>query len=156
MAGSYLSSDRKEAHQVSSNDPYSKLISAVELDRIELLHLEHKRNHELHPPFTVSTDLQTSLRNYQDEEIIALAEFTLEGTSAETNNSELRIHMIWQLGYSIDRQESSFEMSENLINRFIERNVAINIWPYTRELVASLTAKMSLTPLVLPTLKVLR
>jgi preprotein translocase subunit SecB len=94
--------------------------------------------------------------NYQDEEIIALAEFTLEGTSAETNNSELRIHMIWQLGYSIDRQESSFEMSENLINRFIERNVAINIWPYTRELVASLTAKMSLTPLVLPTLKVLR
>ena len=43
-----------------------------------------------------------------------------------------------------------------LKQRFVERNVPVNVWPYIREIVATMTAKMGLPPLVLPTLKIVR
>ncbi len=50
------------------------------------------------------------------------------------------------IAYSV---ESLSTFSNEYIEFFIYKNVPINIWPYARELVSSITTRMGFSPLIL-------
>lgn len=138
-----------------SSVAYRRLVESVELDELALLVFEHHREAEAHPPFKVSSEFTTSLEDCPDGKITALANFHLKAVSDATNSEEMLMKMVWQLIYSFSCGED-LEVDIELKQKFVERNVPVNVWPYIREIVATMTAKMGFPPLVLPTLKIVR
>ena len=140
---------------MSSDAAYTRLIESVQLDSVVLLVFEHHRETEVHPPFKVSSEFETLLQDSPEGQIIAVADFNLKAVSDTTDSEEMFMRMVWQLTYSFTAGEP-LEVDSELKQRFVERNVPVNVWPYIREIVTTMTAKMGLPPLVLPTLKILR
>lgn len=140
---------------MDAGDGYRKLVEAVELHELALIDLVHHRDVEVTPPLAVTHELKTRLETISAEKIAAIAEFVLRAKPQDGDNDQVSIRMTWRLVYVLNAGEG-YEPSEDLGRQFVERNVPINLWPYVRETVATLTAKMGLMPLVLPTLKIIR
>lgn len=139
-------------------DDYNKLVQTVELKEIALLDLTHHREPNLRPPLRISHKFDVRLDLFSERELVARAEFSLEAfpqDEQEKGSVELSIKLAYRLVYSVAPGDG-LKVDERLAHQFLERNVPINIWPYIRETVTTLTAKMGLAPLVLPTLKITR
>lgn len=135
-------------------EDYRRLVKLINLEALELLDLQHHREIHLSPPLIVSHELQFRLAEVSPQAIVGMADFTLRGRPQEGDSDQLSIRMTWRLVYRLEEKED-FQPTEELADEFFNRNVPINLWPYIRETVSGLTAKMGLQPLVLPTLKVL-
>lgn len=138
---------------MDAEDGYRRLVEAVELRELALIDLVHHRDVEVTLPLAVTHGLKTRLETISAEKIAAIAEFVLRAKPQDGDNDQVSIRMTWRLVYVLNAGEG-YEPSEDLGRQFVERNVPINLWPYVRETVATLTAKMGLMPLVLPTLKI--
>lgn len=142
-------------------EEYNKLVRAVELKAIVLTDLSHHRELNLRPPLQIKYEFSVGLESFSEKEFVASAEFSLdafpkneEKQKEEKPTPGLSIRLTYHLIYVLSQAE--LEPSEELIREFLDRNVPINVWPFIRETVATLTAKMGLSPLILPTLKITR
>lgn len=134
---------------------YVRLVNRVELRDLALVDLVHHRAPKITPPLAVTTGLEMRLESVSTEEIVAVGEFTLRAGPREIETEQVSITMKWRLVYGLDTGEE-FQPAEDLAKQFVERNGPINLWPYVRETVSTLTGKMGLVPLLLPTLKITR
>lgn len=140
---------------MDTENGYRKLVEAVELRELALVDLAHHRDIQITPPLTVTHELEIHLESFSAERIVAVAEFALRARPEHGQSDQVSIRMTWRLVYELNAREG-FEPDEGLAKQFVERNVPINLWPYVRETVATLTAKMGLAPLLLPILKIIR
>jgi len=137
-------------------EQYSRVVKAVELDEIRLLKVVAECTPGTQPQ---TINVETSFRL---DKVVDVASGRLEANahllvSAKTAASEeqmLRVELSWLVRY---RLPQSFSTSDETGQSFLDRNVPINIWPYAREFVSELTARMGfMPPLVLPVLRILR
>lgn len=146
---------------------YAKLVQAVELVDIALMELRHRRSEGRLRPSVVHTEVKIQRGQAASSRVSANVEFDLRAVPQESDESDqagaqspdLEIHMRWRLEYVLDEAKlPQPELPDELVNEFLQRNVPINVWPYIREAVASLTSRMGtdVTPLLLPTLKIVR
>lgn len=74
------------------------------------------------------------------------------GEQSDISESEvLRINAIFELIYDIENYKE--EEDQEVIDLFIRRNVPVNIWPYGREIISSLTTRMGFPALIIGTFK---
>lgn len=149
------------------HEVYSKLVQAVELTDIALMELRHRRREGKLESAIVETAVKIQRAGEMPSGFAANVEFDLRAmptrldgaNETEVDSPDLKIQMLWRLEYAVDSEKFlEQELTDELIDEFIERNVPINVWPYIRETVANLTGRMgvNVTPLLLPTLKIVR
>lgn len=149
------------------HEVYSKLVQAVELTDIALMELRHRRREGKLESAIVETAVKIQRAGEMPSGFAANVEFDLRAmptrldgaNETEVDSPDLEIQMLWRLEYAVDSEKFlEQELTDELIDEFIERNVPINVWPYIRETVANLTGRMgvNVTPLLLPTLKIVR
>lgn len=132
---------------------YGRLVEALELQGLFLVELRYHAVIPVEGRVEITQGIKFRKEDSLPNQIIALALFELHGRSGDTDS--LDIEMTWRLEYRLGPAEGE-TFDEDLVEKFIERNAVINVWPYIRETVASLTGKMGRQPLVLPLLNVKR
>jgi Preprotein translocase subunit SecB. len=154
MGESVLMSDAPvNANEV---EQYSRVVKAVELDEIRLLKVVAECTPGTQPQ---AIDVETSFRldkvvDVASGRLEAQAHLLVSGKTAASEEPMLRVELSWLVRY---RLPQGFSTSDETGQSFLDRNVPVNIWPYAREFVSELTARMGfLPPLVLPVLKILR
>lgn len=142
-------------------EEYSKLVQSVELKEMALVDLNHHRELNLHSPLDVKHTFRVALASFSDSQFTARADFSLDAVpkGTETQHDEeltpdVSIKLTYYLIYVVSPGE--FKPTVELVREFVDRNVPVNVWPFIRETVAALTAKMGLPPLILRTLKIIR
>lgn len=153
-----------------SNEKYEQLIRSIELHKIELQSLECRQNRDFTAEKRNNIDIgiktnviETKYKGFElgvqtEFEVIAFNNHTDEQRDIdEVNEGDtlFKIKFILYLGYELDLKtvEDVLTEYEEEIEQFVEKNVPINAWPYVRETVSSITTRMGLPPLIIPTFK---
>lgn len=139
---------------------YTELINNIDLKAIDLLELnciqypktsksygENKSNNV--DEINVSANSNFSGYDIKNNDLVCFPTFTLQSKNGEDDIFSIKIKysVIYELNLDLNSVEDS------VIEKFLEKNLPINIWPYMRELVSSLTVKMGYPSLVLPVYK---
>ena len=69
-------------------------------------------------------------------------------TKDECQNIVFKINFIYKIEYVLKNIKLS-DVGEENIENFININVPINIWPYAREIISSITTRMGYSPLII-------
>lgn len=148
---------------------YSDFIKSVGIRDISLKSLSceklsnaKKKIIDPNPPqdefyFDASVSFDFSLSEQKHDLFVALAKFKIFVThkNNEKDDEEIEergeflIQFEYELLYNYDFEKANDEIFEVFINK----NVPINIWPYARELISSLTSRMGYAPLILGSFK---
>lgn len=156
-------------------DIYNRLISVIELDKIELIKLECFKNREFVRGKAIDLAIAFQSNDVEQEgtELKVPVDFTViahndteidveENSNKEINDIEedaifFKIEFELLVIYELDiRQDKELFLNSDIsdaIGRFTDRNIPVNIWPYVREIVSSVTTRMGITTLVLPMYK---
>lgn len=132
-------------------DKYSEFIAGLELKRVYLRSINSKLNDQ-----TFTENISPWNVNVEHK-----ASFTKMGTQ------EYKVSQKWVIVVSKDNAESalSFDfdfavvliskepMTKRMFQIYSENNLNLNTWPYARELVNNVTARMGIPPLTLPFFK---
>jgi len=150
--------DGTEAQEDTKRDPLQlavQLADRVAIKNVMLSRCEVNRSPNLDPtaaPLTVQNSV-SEIRFGKDVEsnvLFALPTFTLESIQRDENTNEpkLSIKASFVLFYSLD----SFEgIEDEQLGAFSATNGVFNAWPYWREFVQNMAARMGLaTPIVIP------
>lgn len=134
---------------------YRGLVESVELKEITIMEMSLRRSSRVPSPIEIETDFEVETSAIRKAELVARALFNLKAKSKGKVKPLMRIDLEYRVVYRVADLDST-ALNEDLINEFLKRNVPINVWPYIRENVMTLTGKMGLTPLILPVLKLTR
>jgi hypothetical protein len=75
--------------------------------------------------------------------------------SPEDMDSEESVESLLEMKAEfIAQYESSCELSEEEINQFGEKHVFYHVWPYWREVLQSSCARLNISPIIIPPLRV--
>ncbi len=132
---------------------YRKFLTDVDIDGVVLKSLNVSRTDDSYDP-NVSISIKYAANEYknQNDKLEVLCRFDVKAIT-EIDNFEKKvkkklfgIKFDFCIQYSISSLNT---FSHEYIEFFIYKNVPINIWPYARELVSSVTTRMGYQPLVL-------
>ena len=135
------------------------------VDSVEVYLLESTARRVRQFPWPVQVEVETRITQPAEREarrIIALVTASVVGRpepapdgGGQDSRSEpcLHIESTWQVVYVLSHD---LYPSQEVANQFVHRNVLLNVWPYLREYVSTLTSKMNLPALYLPLMKFLR
>ncbi|SHH44242.1 preprotein translocase subunit SecB [Caloranaerobacter azorensis DSM 13643] len=141
-----------------NKDKYAKLVRNIDINQLNLVELYSKKyvtalyNNENLTKIKVDIKHRSGLKSVQDNSFIT--EFKTEIFS-ETEKGEkiFNIFVVYEIVYSL-RENIDLNELKDEVEFFVFRNVPVNIWPYIRETVSSVTTKMGFQPLVLEPLKI--
>ena len=86
--------------------------------------------------------------------LVAEVRFTLSGAAADDASRKfVLLNATFELRYSINREVA---LTKQQLSAFAQVNVLYNAWPYWRELVQDMAARMGLPRLVVPVFRVAR
>lgn len=134
---------------------YNDFISDIELQSIELEEMKVKRyrNNEYRGRVNVEYGIKGTEIETFGKELIINVNFVTKTTLDNHEKSKLfEISFTYSLLYKFF-EYSAENFTEDYIDMFLEINVPINIWPYARELVSSISVKMGYPALVIGTYK---
>jgi preprotein translocase subunit SecB len=133
---------------------YNELIKCIELNQIILYKLDCNVNDDVfEKPFNqAKVEFKPSFKliNKTENKIKVEANFSVKVTEENTNREIFNINSSFLLFYSISKRCED----EDSIKEFIDRNVRLNAWPFGREIINSMTARMGLPPLTIGLYKV--
>ena len=153
---------------------YIDFIKSIEIKKIELCHLDVSKNEEFaHDLSEIHIGINHEVKKYEvksnelkvyfEFDVIALSESVDFEEDVGINEDDIdcgdmlfNIEVIFNLTYAfkdVDNVEEFAKKNNNHINKFCEKNVPVNVWPYIREIVSSSTVRMGLSPLVIPAFK---
>lgn len=150
---------------------YESLIRSIELSNIELQDLSCQRNNNLSSE--KKSNLQVGLQHeiveqfYDSLDYVVHTHFNVSAFHGEEDDKELAEHSInnentlftinftLESTYKVDiaNIDHDLEAYKEEFKLFSKRNVPINIWPYAREIISSITTRMGFPPLIIPTNK---
>lgn len=140
--------------QSDNIDQYKQLVEGVELQEIVLREVEAKRTSDQPGPWVADAKLDINGNLDSSKDLVEASVSVMITATQGTSHEEVAvIRTTWFVRYHLRK---GLVVGHDLIQAFVQRNVPINIWPYVRELVSSLTMRMGMPPLLLPTLKILR
>lgn len=131
---------------------YNEFVKGLELEEIVLSELDSKRISEPekgHWVFDVKHDFSLILKS--EEKLKAKAQFIVSTQNKDSGQELFSIKAVFLINY---KNSSKIELTEEMEKRFINTNIPLNIWPYAREIVSSLSTRMGYPPLIIGTFKV--
>lgn len=137
--------------ELTDKEAYSKFIQTVELQDIILDNLTAKRVSEpMGNQLSFNLSPNFTLAERTADRLMAIAEF---GVKVEDGNNRevFSINAKFLLRYTYSKE---VEVTEDIEERFLKTNVPVNVWPYGRELISSMTTRMGYPTLVIGTYKV--
>lgn len=138
--------------KLSLRDEYFKLIEVVELERILLTDLHVTRKSDKLGACEANLGVDFGVESISDDSLTARGNFHLEVFHNDPENRiELfNIEICYILEYSLSEK---IDLSDPIKERFANKNVPVNCWPYARELISSLTTRMGYPALVIKAFK---
>lgn len=129
-----------------SPEEYQNYIENLELKNIYLESCTAKvnKNNQDYPQ-EISINSKTSYKNLENEIAEVRRKYTLTSYKEKKSNFGVKISAEYVLIYHTKR-----EFSEDFFEIFKNLNVPLNIWPYFREFVQNMVARMDLPNLTLP------
>lgn len=128
-------------------EDYRKILTGIDLKNILLSDLKASIKHELLTDglkIGIKEDAQYS---YEDEELIIKSKYAL---TAKNNDKKIviKIESVFIVVF-----ESTSSINDEFFEIYKEISLPLNVWPFFRELVNSITSRMNIPPLTLPLLK---
>lgn len=134
------------------NKIYADLVNNIEINDITLKRLNVDTNEEAEHSGQLGVSIGHEIDTYErDSEVLrAVSSFNIGTYFEETGDNLFSIKVDFVIEYNVNLKK---DFEEEYYEKFIQNNVPINIWPYAREIVSSLTNKMGYPPLYLPLYK---
>ncbi len=154
-------------HEINE-EKYGQFISLLELNNINMESVRCEKNKEFkhtNASLDIALDYEVNETQQLDLEVLVPFKFKVKAFVNETNMEQnintidpedtlfsIEIELLLKYYLDIDEVDTKeiVEGYSDVLEAFAERNVAINAWPYVRETIHSLTAKMGLPPLLIP------
>lgn len=134
---------------------YNKFIQGVHIESINLSELSIKslsKDVDGKEKLFVDLEFENEKFYFNKENLIVSPRFVVEVSKMNDNDKVIvfEIEFEYELKYRVENCE---EISESYVQLFVKRNIPINIWPYARELISSMTTKMGYSALIIEPLK---
>ncbi|MGF7399141.1 protein-export chaperone SecB [Thermoanaerobacterium thermosaccharolyticum] len=133
-------------------DNYKEMIKNIELVNIYLSKLncirtsDHKK---LLQGINVNFNHNFELGELRGDNFDCKASFNVKGIKEDLEILEINAEFI-----ATYHLENASNIDKELIDKFVKINLPLNVWPYGRELISSMTVRMGLPPLILSTYKI--
>ena len=137
-------------------DTYNKFVKNVNIQLVNLSNLNiNKLNDNPDSTEKLFVDLKFENDKFSTSADVfnVNPQFNIQVSYNKDNNKCIlfNLQFEYQLTYIVKDLE---EFDKSYLELFIKRNVPVNIWPYARELISSLTTRMGYPALVIEPLKV--
>ncbi len=130
-------------------ETYTKILNGIELKNIHLESFKGKLDLKVKPKSpVVDISGKANFTTGHDDCIEVSQEWTIIGKDIETKSQFLEISVTYCL--ILTSQE---EFSKDFFEIYERTSLPLNTWPFVREFVNSMTARMNIPPLTLPLLK---
>ncbi|WP_422445612.1 protein-export chaperone SecB [Thermoanaerobacterium sp. DL9XJH110] len=127
-------------------EKYNELVKCIELNRIILCKLNCEINvdilEEKFERAKVNFNPEFNLKKKEKNRLYAEAIFDVNVIEEKNQKMVFNINVSFLLIYNYKE-----ECEDSVLNEFVKRNVPLNAWPYGREIISSITARMGLPPL---------
>lgn len=134
---------------------YDKFIRGVQIESINLIDLSIKSlSYDVDEKEELLVDLEFQNEKFKSNEtnLTVSPRFILKVSKMKDGNkiTVFEIEFEYKLEY---RVADCGKTPESYLELFVKRNVPINIWPYARELISSMTTRMGYPALIIEPLK---
>ncbi len=126
---------------------YREILQGLELRNIFLSEVKAKVKPELLSEGIKIDIKENSEFSFENDRLIVTTKYTLT-TKRKSKKSILNIEATYILEFN-----SKYEINDDFFEIYKEISLPLNTWPFFREFVNSITARMNIPPLVLPLLK---
>ena len=131
---------------------YSNFIAGIDLEKIYVLAINAKLNESISPdkgqPMTARLDQKARFRLVKEDLYEVVQAWQLSATAGNRKRPLLKLAFDFAV---ILRSKEKLE--QDLFDIYANNNLTLNTWPYVRELIYNVTARMDLPPLTLPFFK---
>lgn len=131
-----------------SPEHYSKIISGIKLESIELIKFNAERKEKLEVASVpiVEIKFNHSFRHIDDNYVLINSNYLIEAHDEDKpDNIVVKIVLVFYT-----RLYTKYKFSKNFFKVFKELNLPVNVWPYVRTYTQFLISNMGLPPLTLP------
>lgn len=139
---------------------YSEFVRAVDIVDIYLLQFNGTKYWSKQSPpvaANVNVKFQPELQEAAAGGFKAKGSFVVTGAAIETKDAVFKLEFEIGLVYSAPSLNEGFVQSpegKQILDMFIQRNVPVNVWPYAREFISSMTVRMGFPAVVIGTFKI--
>ncbi|MCK4257108.1 hypothetical protein KAX35_09480 [candidate division WOR-3 bacterium] len=123
---------------------YSEFIRTLRLKNIRLISSSTQIEEEFSLPASVKIKEESDYKVSEKGNFTILLKYLLSAKSKNTKKVGLRIKVYYSLDYSSD-----ITITDEIFNKFKDRNLTLHTWPYFRQYVHETTIRMGLPPLIL-------
>ena len=131
-----------------SPEKYRDILSGLELENISLREVRARLDREaLEGPLVVRSDAKAEYSR-DGEQVTVLNTYTVSANARNRKDPAVHIEATYELLFTSKR---SFTVG--FFNVYKKLNLHLHLWPFMRELVNSITARMGVSAMTLPLLK---
>lgn len=138
-----------------SQEIYRDLVRGININAINVHSMNiSTKNSKLKESKSIDIDNKFGIDKYNidGDKLEVYINFNIKACE---KNYEDKIGFVIDFTYCIEYEKENLEQfDEEYIKFFTQRNVPVNIWPYARELISSLTTRMGYPTLIIETLTV--
>ena len=135
--------------KIIAPDLYRKILFGLELKNIFMTSCSCSINRiNLDPNMVIRISDEATFSITEKKEIEVIQKYSLEARNQITKKRCLNIKCEYHIIY-----DSKEEFTQEFFDVFKKENLPINSWPFFRELVYNITARMYIPPLSLPLIK---
>lgn len=128
---------------------YQEILSGLQLNNIRLIKVSAELNEDfLEQAVTVNIKDKADFSVTEEVNVDVRNEYRIILKSEKQEKEALKIRLTYQLSFVSEK-----EFSEAFFEIYKKLSLPLNVWPFIREYVNSLTARMNIPPLTLPLIK---
>lgn len=141
----------EQIKQIRPLERIAPLIAAVQIDDVRLVESSVKsnvRSADEAGKVRLAIQTSTSVKEYGDDSFFVLAGINAQLAPIESEqNPAITLRATFELKYRLPKD---FKVSRRQLNTFARINGVFNAWPYWREFIQNIVARMNLPPIILP------
>lgn len=128
---------------------YRKILEDIDLQNIYLKNFEGRINLDIHPKSaSVNISSEADFTTKAENRVEISHKWDIIAKDKNTDSEFLKISVTYGLIL-----ESKERFTKDFFDIYEKTSLPINVWPFVREFVNSMTARMNVPPLTLPLLK---
>lgn len=138
----------------NSANQLAQVIAAVQLENVRLVEAsavaEINAPNQIEGPVNIGVNASAEPAGRSEAGFLVRASFEAGVEDTSKGQTPVRVRVVWELAYSL----SGVEPTDQVLERFAQLNGLYNAWPYGREFIQQMTARMQLPNIVLPVFRV--
>lgn len=131
-----------------SPDLYAKFIEGINLLEFKMVYSEANVKEDFYPPAEVKLKEDSNYKSLENGKFVVSHKYNLIGKKKSEIEQGFQINVIYNLVY-----KSKTPITKKIFEIFSQVSLRIQTWPYFRQYVQEMTARMGLPPFVLDVLK---